>query len=92
MAALLKPGGTILLLSLLLLCLLQLLLLSCRHLNSVQFLGAFVKFRKATISFVMFVDMSFHREHLGSHRNFFMKFDICSFVENLSENSSFMKI
>jgi hypothetical protein len=89
MTVLYQPGGTILLLSLL--CLLP-LLLSRRHLNAMPFLGAFVKFRKATICFVMFVRMSFQKEHLGSHRKVFMKFDIFLFVESLSENSSFMKI
>ena len=41
----------------------------------VQFLGAFIKFRKATICFVVFVRMPYRKEHFGSHRKVFMKFD-----------------
>jgi len=75
MTVLLQPGGTILVSSLRLLLYLLPSLLSRRHLNAVQFLGAFVKFRKATICFVVFFHMSFHKKHIGSHWKVFMKFD-----------------
>jgi hypothetical protein len=52
-------------------------------------LGAFAKLRKAPIRFVMFVCLSagpsVRMEKLGSHwADFFMKFDISGFFENLS--------
>jgi hypothetical protein len=47
------------------------------QLLSLVFLGAFAKFGKATISYVMSVLSSVRMEHLGSHwTDFFMKFDV----------------
>jgi len=48
------------------------------------FLGAFEKFRKATLSFVMTNRLSIRMEKLGSHIGIFMKFDIWAFFKNLS--------
>ena len=41
---------------------------SCVKSRLAPFLGAFVKLRKATVSFVMFVLQSVRTEQLGSHR------------------------
>jgi len=56
------------------------------------FLGAFEKFRKAAVSFVMSVSM-FIRKHGTTWLplRIFTKFGICIFFESL-ENSSFIKI
>jgi hypothetical protein len=49
-----------------------------------EFLGAFGKLRKATISFVMSsVRPSVRMEQLGSHWTILMKFDIEVFLKNL---------
>jgi len=54
------------------------------------FLGAFEKFLKKTIYLVMSVYMAFRMEQLGSH---WTNVDaIWVFFENLSRNSSFVKI
>jgi len=56
------------------------------------FLGAFAKFRKAIISFVMSVRPSVHMKQFGSHWKDFHEIWYWIFVENLSRNcSTFIK-
>jgi hypothetical protein len=57
--------------------------------NNLRFLGAFAKFRKATIIFVMSVRPS-ARENSASTERIVKKFD--TFFEKSLENSSFIKI
>ena len=57
-----------------------------------QFLGAFAKLRKATVSFVMSFCPSARMEQLGSHGTDSVKFHISVFFENLSRKSSLIKI
>jgi hypothetical protein len=45
--------------------------------------GTFAKLWKATISFIMYVCLSFHMEQLGSIGRVFMRFDIWVFSKNL---------
>jgi hypothetical protein len=53
-----------------------------------KFLGAFAKFRKATISFVLSVRPSTWKNSAPTGR-IFMKFDIWVFFENLSRKFKF---
>jgi hypothetical protein len=56
-------------------------------------LGAFAKFRKATVSFVMSVRLSVRVEQLGSPGQVFLKFNTFEdFTKIYEESPSFIKI